>query len=182
MPNTATHHPAMPRAIASARNKVVTLLKEDHRRVRRAARDFSRLSVEDQPELCRAIVEPLLAALTVHSALEEELLYPAARTVLDDPALIDAAEIEHGSARALIDQLRGMQPGDDKYAARFTVLCEYVLHHIKVEESELFPKLRALPVDWEELAARFDQRRQALMTEHGVTPPVPRSSVVQRPH
>jgi len=63
--------------------------------------------------------------LTVHAALEEELLYPAARGVIAAEDLIDEAKVEHESVHTFINQLREMSTGDDKYSARFTVLSEY---------------------------------------------------------
>jgi hypothetical protein len=61
-----------------------------------------------------------------------------------------------------LNQLRGMGPDDEKFAARFTVLCEYVLHHVKEEESEMFPQLERARLDWEGLAQEMDERRQEL--------------------
>jgi hypothetical protein len=56
-----------------------------------------------------------------------------------------------------------MSPGDDKYAARFTVLCEYVLHHVKEEEGEMFPALeKSKKIDWEALLATMQARRAEL--------------------
>lgn len=54
--------------------------------------------------------------------------------------LIEEAEIEHESAKTLIRRLERMKPRDPKYAATFTVLCEYIEHHVKEEEDEMFPK------------------------------------------
>jgi hemerythrin superfamily protein len=108
-------------------------------------------------------VRQVLDELTVHAAVEEELLYPAARGALAEASLIDEAEVEHESLHALIEQLRAMTPEDDKYVARFTVLCEYVLHHVKEEEGEMFPLLEKARLDWESMAAEMDARRRELM-------------------
>lgn len=61
---------------------------------------------------------------------------------LKDKDLIEEAEVEHESAKTLIRGLARMKPRDPKYAATFTVLCEYVEHHVKEEENEMFPKAR----------------------------------------
>jgi hemerythrin-like domain-containing protein len=55
---------------------------------------------------------------------------------------MNEAEVEHDSAKSLIRQLERMSPQDPKFAATFTVLGEYVKHHVKEEESEIFPKAR----------------------------------------
>ena len=151
------------RAAAGARIETLTQLKEDHKRVKKAYRDFQKLDASEDPDSCQTLVMQVLNDLTVHATLEEELLYPAARGAIADTSLVDEAEVEHASVHALIEQLRGMTPADDKYAARFTVLCEYVMHHVKEEETEMFPQLEGARLDWESLAAEMQQRREALM-------------------
>ncbi|HEY8877445.1 MAG TPA: hemerythrin domain-containing protein [Roseateles sp.] len=150
------------RAAIHARSEILTALKDDHKRVKKAFRDFKKLDVHEDPARCEAIVKQVLDELTVHAALEEELLYPAARESLADNDLIDEAEVEHETLHGLIDQLRRLSPVEDKYGARFTVLCEYVLHHVKEEEGEMFPKLEAAQFDWEGLAAEMGERRAEL--------------------
>jgi hemerythrin superfamily protein len=150
------------RAATTARTEVLDQLKEDHKRVKKAYRDFQKLDGEQDPESCGALVAQVLDELTVHAAVEEELLYPAARGVVDEN-LVDEAEVEHESLHALIDQLRSMTADDEKFAARFTVLCEYVLHHVKEEEGEMFPQLEKAKLDWESLAAEMLERREQLM-------------------
>ena len=153
---------ATSRASSNARNQILTELKEDHKRVKKAYKDFQKLDPETDAEACAEIVEMVLDELTVHAALEEELLYPAVHGQIDDESLVDEAEVEHESVHTLIEQLRGMQPGDDKYAARFTVLCEYVMHHVKEEEGEMFPQLEKAKLDWEAMAREMTQRREEL--------------------
>ena len=81
--------------------------------------------------------------------------------------LVDEAEVEHDSTRVLIRQLQRMQPGDDKYAATFHVLAEYVRHHVKEEESRLFRKLTRSTMDWPQLLEDMLVRREQLMDELG---------------
>lgn len=147
------------RATSNVRTQILGDLKEDHKRVKKAYRDFQKLDAQEDPESCEQIVLQVLDELSMHAAIEEELLYPAAREAIADEHLIDEAEVEHESMHALIDQLRQMSPDDDKYAARFTVLCEYVLHHVKEEESEMFPQLERARLDWESLATEMNERR-----------------------
>ncbi len=151
------------RSASQTRNDVLAELKADHKRVKKAYSDFQKLDAAKDPQACEAIVRKVLDELTVHAALEEELLYPAASAAMKDDSLIEEAKVEHESVHTLIDQLRGMEPQDKQYAARFTVLCEYVLHHVKEEEGEMFPKLERERVDWDALGSDMQERRQELM-------------------
>jgi hemerythrin superfamily protein len=160
---------AATRTAASARKDILDRLKDDHKRVKKAYRDFQKLDIEKDPDGCEAIVVQVLDELTVHAALEEEFLYPAARGEVDDD-LLDEAEVEHESMHTAIDQLREMSPDDDKYAARFSVLCEYVLHHVKEEEGEIFPQLERAKLEWEALAQEMNERRESLMQDAGTQP------------
>ena len=150
------------RAAATARDAILDQLKADHKRVKKAYRKFTKLDMDEDTESCERLVRQVVAALEVHAALEEELLYPAARGAITETALIDEAEVEHESVHALINQLKAMDAKDVKFAARFTVLCEYVLHHVKEEESELFPQLYGSPLDWARLAREMAERRAEL--------------------
>ena len=153
-PGTTTGSRALP--------KLLKDLKADHARVKKAYQEFKKLDVDENPDECEALVRQVLSELTVHATLEEEILYPAAREVLDEDDLLDEALVEHESAHALIDQLSSMGPEDDMYAARFTVLCEYVMHHVKEEEDEMFPKLAKADLDWEGLDSLMQARRADL--------------------
>ena len=160
MPSRTNHS----RARTTARTEILDQLKEDHKRVKKAYREFTKLDLDEDPGRCEALVRQVLAELELHAALEEELLYPAARDAMAQPDLIDEAEVEHESAHALMDQLKSMDAQDEKFAARFTVLCEYVMHHVKEEESELFPQLENARIDWEILAREMSARRAELMS------------------
>lgn len=153
------------RGASPARSAILEMLKDDHKRAKKAFRDFERLDPEKDPEACAQLVAQCCAELTLHATLEEELLYPAARNVLADEALIDEAEVEHASAKELIAQLQQMQPDEEKFAARFTVLGEYLKHHIKEEEGEIFPRLSGAKLDWQALQAQILARREQLSDE-----------------
>jgi hemerythrin-like domain-containing protein len=154
---------------STARSEIIEELKEDHKRVKQAFRQAEKLDAEEDGEELREIVEQTCAELEVHARLEEEVFYPAAREVLKDEQLIDEAEVEHGSAKALIAQLRGMGPDDEKYAATFKVLGEYVNHHVREEENEIFPGLEGRSgAQWEEVRDQMTTRREELMAEMGL--------------
>src|SRR5690606_9999037 len=97
--------------------------------------------------------------------IEEEILYPAARDEIDEQDLLDEAEVEHGSAKELIAQIEAGTPDEPLYDARVKVLAEYVEHHVKEEEGELFPKLKKAKGDLGKLGERLVARKEQLMPE-----------------
>jgi hemerythrin-like domain-containing protein len=146
------------------------MLKEDHQRVKKAFKTAEKLHGQDEDEELQALVEQTCIEIQIHAQLEEELFYPAAREAVKEQDLIEEAEVEHGSARTLIEQLQAMAPDDPKYFATFTVLGEYVKHHIKEEENELFGQLGSSrsKVQWEELQQQMLTMRETLMAEMGL--------------
>jgi iron-sulfur cluster repair protein YtfE (RIC family) len=156
---------------ASAREQVLELLKDDHKHVKKHFREFEKLDAQKDPEACRQLAMRVCDELEVHTQLEEELFYPAARQALagkDGEDLLDEAEVEHASAKQLIAELRALQPEDPKFKAHFTVLSEYVKHHIKEEEGELFEKVGRARIEWERLQQDMLDRQQELKAEKGL--------------
>ena len=140
----------------------VDLLMEDHEYVRKSFRQFEKVQEKADGETLRGIVEQVCQALKAHTKVEEEIFYPAVRRKIDDPDLMFEAEIEHNRAKTLIRQLERMKPSDPRYGPTFTVLCEYVDHHAKEEEKEMFPKARRKKVDLQRLGKQIMARKLAL--------------------
>ncbi|HKX38506.1 MAG TPA: hemerythrin domain-containing protein [Burkholderiales bacterium] len=147
----------MPRTKAKSMS-AIQLLKEDHEYVKKAFRAFEKMDHEDHDAM-KALVSQVCEALKVHTRVEEELFYPAARKAIQDEDLMNEAEVEHDSAKALIRRLERMKPDDPKYVATFTVLGEYVKHHVKEEESEMFPKARRRRINLQRLGDRLMARK-----------------------
>jgi hypothetical protein len=82
--------------------------------------------------------------------------------------LLNEAEVEHNSVRALIQTIQAMDLANRKRSAHFTVLMEYVKHHVKEEEKEMFPKIKQLDLDLDQLGERMKQRKAELMKDMGV--------------
>jgi len=140
----------------------IELLKEQHDKVKKALKEFEKLDREDT-EAQKQLVQTVCEDLKVHTTLEEELFYPAAREAIDDEDLMNEAQVEHETAKMLIEQLENMGPDDPNFRATFTVLGEYVLHHVKEEESEMFPEVKKTDLDLEELGSRMRSRMEELM-------------------
>ncbi len=61
---------------------------------------------------------------------------------IDDDEVMNEANEEHHLVHVLIAELKELEPSDDTFKAKFTVLGELVKHHVKEEEGEMFPRLR----------------------------------------
>ncbi|MEO7499051.1 MAG: hemerythrin domain-containing protein [Casimicrobiaceae bacterium] len=142
----------------------IELLKNDHAEVKALFERFEKLGAKASKSK-EEIVREACAKLTVHATVEEEIFYPAARTVEGAEDLLNEAEVEHGTAKDLIAKLDDMDSDDDMFEANFTVLSEYIQHHVKEEEGELFPKLQKSDLDLDALGAEMAARKEELTSE-----------------
>ncbi len=140
----------------------LTLLKADHVLVQDLFDRFERARTDDQKT---ALAEQICTELTIHAQIEEEIFYPAVRAAIDENDLMDEAEVEHAGAKDLIAQIMESKPGEDQFDAKVTVLGEYVKHHVKEEQSEMFPKVRKANLDLKELGAAISARKAELKTQ-----------------
>jgi hypothetical protein len=137
-------------------------LAEDHRRVEALFGKYVASADEAQKQ---KLVEEICATLIVHTAIEEEIFYPACREALPQDQIMDTAQVEHDSTKILIaDLLEG--DGDDPYRdAKVEVLAAQVGHHVGEEEKAkdgIFAQAAQHGVDTDELANRLLERKQAL--------------------
>lgn len=149
----------------AAKMGAVGMLIADHKKVQKAFKDFEKLKKGGSKRGKSDIVRQTCADLTVHTTIEEEIFYPAARKAIKDMDVMDEAAVEHAGAKELIAQLESMQPGDDLYDAKFTVLGESVNHHIREEQNEMFPKVRKTKLDLNALGEQMAQRRAELESQ-----------------
>ena len=143
----------------------ISMLIADHKKVQKAFKDFEKLKEGNNKRAKSEIVRQTCADLTVHATVEEEIFYPAVRDEIEDDDLMDEADVEHASAKALIAELESMQPGDDHYDAKVTVLGEYIDHHVEEEEGEMFPKVKKAKVDTEALGVQIKRRKEELKAQ-----------------
>jgi hemerythrin superfamily protein len=152
------------------KDDAIELLKKDHREVEALFKEFEQL--EDNQEAAEQIIETACTELKIHDKIETEIFYPAVREAAEQEEiedLLDEAEVEHDTVRELIEKLEGMDPTDEKRHAHFTVLTEYVKHHVKEEEKEMFPKVKKLKsLDLKALGLQMKERKSALMAEMGL--------------
>ena len=149
---------------AHANPDAIQLLVQDHKEVHALFQHYKKLAgAEAGADERQSLAGQICTMLTVHATIEEEIFYPAARGAGVDSALLDEAEVEHASAKALIAQIEAMSADDDLYDAKVTVLGEYIDHHVKEEQDELFPKCRKAKMDLAELGTALSERKEELL-------------------
>ena len=140
----------------------IVLLKEDHKNVKRLFREFQQAG-ENAHVRKGEIVKKIIEELTVHTYIENEVMYPEVRRLVPDieDDILESYE-EHHVADVLCMELFAMSPGNDRFDAKTTVLIESVEHHIEEEEGEWFPKVREAlgRKELSELGARMLEAKQ----------------------
>jgi hemerythrin superfamily protein len=141
---------------ATSQHDAVGLLKAQHREVERLFKEV--LDSEDVPTR-RALLQDITSALAMHTKIEEELFYPAVRSLGTEEVetLIDEALEEHHVVDLVLAELPRVNPRDDRFDAKMTVLSELVDHHVKEEERDMFKRAQRLGKErLEELGAQLE--------------------------
>ncbi len=139
-----------------------TLLRADHKLVSGLFAEYEKTrSIEKKKQL----VAKICTELSVHAQVEEEIFYPAVKLALKDSGLIPEATVEHATLKDLIAQVEGVEPDGEMFDAKIKVMCEYVEHHVKEEQTEMFPKAKAAKLDTAELGARLSERKTELLAQ-----------------
>jgi len=141
----------------------ITLLTKQHKEVADMFDEFENMS-DRATTSKKKLVEKICEQLIMHTAIEEEIFYPAVREASKDVEdMVDEAVVEHASAKDLIAQLQEADPGDELYDAKVKVLGEQIEHHVEEEEEEMFPKVRKLKLDLDALGQEMAARRDELL-------------------
>jgi hemerythrin-like domain-containing protein len=143
----------------------IDLLKADHARVKELFHQYEAAGNRAYQKK-KGIAEEVCTELEVHTTLEEEFFYPAMKrnTDQDGKDLVAEAIEEHHVVATLMEELKGLDPKDERYDAKFKVLMENVEHHIEEEEGEMFPEAEeVLGEKLESLGTQMQERKQELM-------------------
>jgi iron-sulfur cluster repair protein YtfE (RIC family) len=129
------------------KSDAIALLKEDHKRVKALFKETEELG--DRAFAARAkLFEQIDRELQLHTKVEEEIFYPAfkakSKSASDERDEVLEAYEEHAAAKELIAKLEGTDPKDETYKAKLQVLSEEIAHHVKEEETTMFPMARDL--------------------------------------
>jgi hemerythrin superfamily protein len=159
----------------------VTLLRNDHRTTEALFKKFEKAG-PNAHKTKQDLVEKIVEELSVHAAIEEQVLYPAARQAVPESEddVLEALE-EHHIVKWVLSELDGMKPTDERFTAKVTVLIENVRHHVTEEEGELFPALRKAMgrKALEELAEAMEAAKKVAPTHpHPRAPDTPPGNLV----
>jgi hemerythrin-like domain-containing protein len=120
----------------------IVLLKNEHREIRKTFRAFEKAGDKAFATKGR-LVDRIIELLTVHTYIENEVMYPRVRDLLPEleDDVLESYE-EHHVADVLVLELSTMKPDDERFTAKTTVLIENVEHHMDEEEKVWFPQVR----------------------------------------
>ena len=155
---------------SSETTNAIELLKRDHDDVDTLFSQYEDSKETNDDDAKEMLVTQICDALTVHAQVEEEIFYPAARRALDGDEgkdLLDEAAVEHQTLKDLIARLEAAPTDDPLYDAGVKVLSEYVKHHVREEESELFPQVKRSDLDLDAMGVALRARKSEL-TARGI--------------
>lgn len=143
------------------------MLASDHRKVEDLFTMFEEEKDGDD-EAKREIAQRICGELTAHAQLEEELFYPWLRENMDETDKLEEAYVEHASAKDLIAQIQAADSMDDAFDAKVKVLSEYIKHHVKEEENEIFAKVQGMQEELDELGQEMAARKTDILERLGL--------------
>jgi len=143
----------------------IAMLKADHQKVKALFEKYEDAG-DGQTRAKQHIVEEVFMELEIHTRLEEEIFYPAfdAAADIEGEKFIAESIEEHQVVKNLMEEMRELDPDDERYEAKFTVLMENVRHHIEEEEDEMFPEAEdILAEQMDELTGQMRELKQEMM-------------------
>lgn len=149
-------------AKAPKAQEAIALLRADHKAVNLLFEQYESARSSTKK---KALVSQICTELTVHAQIEEEIFYPQVKAALKDKELIPEATVEHATLKDLIAQIEDVEPDGEMYDAKVKVLSEYVKHHVKEEQNELFPKVKESKLDLYALGEELLQRKEELLAQ-----------------
>jgi len=140
----------------------ISLLKHDHRKVEKELLDFEELSSRPSKKK-RHLADEICADLLKHMTIEEEIFYPAVQeNIKGAKDVVKESIVEHAAAKKLIEEIQAMDGDEELFDAKIKVLGEQIQHHVKVEESEMFPAVAKSSLDLTVLGEKLAERKAQL--------------------
>lgn len=142
--------------------EAIALLRADHKVVSDLFDEYEKATVKSRK---KSLVSQICTDLTIHAQIEEEIFYPAVKAALKDKELVPEAIVEHATLKDLIAEVEGVEPDGETFDAKIKVLSEYVKHHVKEEQNEMFPRAKESKLDMMDLGAQIASRKEELVAE-----------------
>jgi len=117
------------------------LLKQDHRKVEQL---FAQVEATDDGQQHEKLFQQIKTELETHTYIEETVLYPALKKHEELKALTLEAEEEHKQVKTLLRETEQLSGSSDRFGAKLKVMQENIEHHVKEEETEMFPKVEEI--------------------------------------
>lgn len=141
----------------------IELLKADHERIKAILSQLEE-STERAVKKRVDLLAKLEMEITIHTKLEEEILYPAFKEAggKEQDIMYYEAKEEHRTVDALVlPDLKNTDPGTREFSGRVKVVKELLEHHIEEEESEMFPQANKLlgKAKLDELGAQMEEMK-----------------------
>lgn len=146
---------------ATKSKDAISLLKDDHRAVEKLFEQFEKAKGDGRKE---KLARQICLELTIHTALEEEIFYPACQGSVEED-LLKESYVEHDAAKLLIAEIEAAQGAEDEFFdAKVKVLQEEIEHHVEEEEQPggLFAQARKGKLDLDGLGEQMLERKRAL--------------------
>jgi hypothetical protein len=143
------------RAAAPGPVDAIAILTSGHDSLKKQFSEFRLFYLRGERVEAEAVARRICREWTIHTTIEEEIFYPEARAAIGDARLVDDANADRAMAKDLVMQILDSAVDDDKYAARVSMFAEYVNHHIREEQEEVFPQARSAGLDMYEIGARM---------------------------
>lgn len=147
----------------------IDLLKADHAKVKDI---LSQLSASTERALKKRVelLGKLEMEISIHTRLEEEILYPAFKAAgsKEQDVMYFEAKEEHRTVDSLVlPDLKLTDPGTPEFSGRVKVVKELLEHHIEEEETEMFPQAKKLlgKEKLEELGAQMEAMKASCKKE-----------------
>lgn len=144
--------------------EIVTMLKEDHRKVEGLFAEFESARTSRQR---KSLIDKIVTELTIHATLEEQIVYPPIMREEEDGA--KEAYEEHHVVKGLLRELSKMDGSEENVKAKVKVLSELIQHHVKEEEGELLPKLKETGEDLDMMAETVRKHKMRMLNKSKTT-------------
>jgi hypothetical protein len=144
----------------------LVLLTADHNAIDKLAHEFERRRKSAEPAEKGKLALRFCQALRIHGRVKKEVFYPAAEAVLEgeDKELLAKARIEQDELQHLVGKIEGTPADRPDFDSAVVLLAERTARHMKLEEDDLFPRMRHSRLDLLGTGERMAARRAQLTT------------------